>query len=1130
MRHRVSIILFSLLITACSGDEEASPAEQVAAFDPEVYDFKCADSILGTEVTDQIFPEICAEQCRPPTADELRQIEPCRHDAMAEQSSTAEQLSDAEQTPAKVESKPTSGVDTIFNLDNYYGACVAKALGVDVASQIRVGDHSPTPSELTTISDCLMEAGTTEFVQVSEAQTEFDPEAYDIECLDRVLGIEATTAIVDVHRAPTDAELEQMELCLLTATEFVEVADAPATFNPDAYDRECADSVLGMEATDQLFPELCADSCRAPTTDELQQLERCRVGMTGTTPTTSPTALPPGVLKASLQNITLPEADHLPPDSMQCETLESEQCAELRWKPVDGLVTGALTTLRVAPTSPNVIYAGFDANDVSLWKSEDAGNTWQRAHMSAHTSDVAISPASPSVVLYSELEEGIFMSKDSGINWQVTTGSNQQDWVRTSGLYFKALAFSSDIPDLAYGVASHDRGQSFDKAEVFRSEMSGLSWSHVGTCPDCGSVYTVVVQPGDPDTLWVGGDGGVQVSHDAGITWSGNLLTGLSKYEAATHDLALHPSDPLTLLAATSDAGLYRSTDGGQSWSPSNDGIESIQTHQVVFAPSDPNIAYLTTHDGIYRSDDNGKTWARHDNGLTYTFTNAIAVDPTNADVAYVGTAVEINTAHFNHMNEGMREGGGLYKTTDGGNSWHRIDADIEEPNIVAMATHPYLPFNLWAAGKAGRGAFFTPDAGNTWINSTWSGAHYPMVFAFSRTFPAKHFLSSSVRGEEITTSVDGGKSWYSLASGLNTAVIQSAEVSKLVIEGRQFHVHLHGFAVAPSNPDIMYTGTIYDPTIFEEYSMMGAVIFSSRDSGKTWSEASNGFPIETPTSLNAFVIHPIEPDIAYAMTSSYESNIGIGIYKTIDGGESWKEINNGLNPETNDLQIDHVEPDTLYAATDSGVYKTVDGGNVWMVASTGLPSDVVYDLALDPINTLQLYAITDRGVYKTKNGGEHWYPVNLGLPAIAPAFIDGDPGSSRFDRVLEVDATGRVLYAAVNTSTGSGGRLELYRAVMEPLIILGYEFELDSETLLVESTSHVYEVLWDKNVLELQFTTAGPAGTTGRTTVTVPNKFLSAPFRVFVDGSEVPSTNKSGSVSFEHAHNGRSAVIISEQ
>ena len=216
------------------------------------------------------------------------------------------------------------------------------------------------------------------------------------------------------------------------------------------------------------------------------------------------------------------------------------------------------------------------------------------------------------------------------------------------------------------------------------------------------------------------------------------------------------------------------------------------------------------------------------------------------------------------------------------------------------------------------------------------------------------------------------------------------------------------------------------------------------------------------------------------------------------------------------------MEPDTLYAATDSGVYKTIDGGRVWMLASKGLPSSVVYDLALDPINTLQLYAATQLGVYRTKNGGENWYPINFGLPSVTQAFID--------DRVLEVDATGSVLYAAVNMSTGSSGRIGLYRAFIEPIIDVDYEFDIDNETLLIESTSHINEVLWDQNVLELQLTIAGPEGTAARTTVAVPNKFLSAPFRVFVDGSEVSATSKSGSISFAHEHRGRSTVTISNE
>ena len=79
-----------------------------------------------------------------------------------------------------------------------------------------------------------------------------------------------------------------------------------------------------------------------------------------------------------------------------------------------------------------------------------------------------------------------------------------------------------------------------------------------------------------------------------------------------------------------------------------------------------------------------------------------------------------------------------------------------------------------------------------------------------------------------------------------------------------------------------------------------------------------------------------------------------------------------------------------------------------------------------------------------------------------------------------------------------------------------------------VESTSHVYDMVYDQNSQELRFIAAGPVGTTGVTTVTVPDQFLSAPFSVLVDGVEVSSDSTAESVSFEYAHSGRNTVIIS--
>ena len=148
----------------------------------------------------------------------------------------------------------------------------------------------------------------------------------------------------------------------------------------------------------------------------------------------------------------------------------------------------------------------------------------------------------------------------------------------------------------------------------------------------------------------------------------------------------------------------------------------------------------------------------------------------------------------------------------------------------------------------------------------------------------------------------------------------------------------------------------------------------------------SEGFPIETKTSINSIVVHPTNPEVAYAMTSLHETETAIGIYKTINGAQSWFPVNEGLDPYTNDLQIDPINPDILYAATEGGIYKTTDGAHSWSKYSTGIPKGPVIDLAIDPLNPLVLYAITAEELYSTRDGAEHWYPVSythLTLPTI---------------------------------------------------------------------------------------------------------------------------------------------------
>ena len=171
--------------------------------------------------------------------------------------------------------------------------------------------------------------------------TLFDPEVYDMKCLDRALGEDAAYAIADGHRKPMEAELEQMKTCILSA---IALVDAPALFDPDAYDVQCADGVLGMETTDQIFPEVCADNCRAPTADELTKIEQCLLGygaaeslaegehepeppegsihthIVRATATEQP--LPEGFVAIDLTSVQLPDAAHVEPQTDGCEVFE----------------------------------------------------------------------------------------------------------------------------------------------------------------------------------------------------------------------------------------------------------------------------------------------------------------------------------------------------------------------------------------------------------------------------------------------------------------------------------------------------------------------------------------------------------------------------------------------------------------------------------------------------------------------------------------------------------------------------------------------------------------------------------------------------------------------------------------
>lgn len=176
-----------------------------------------------------------------------------------------------------------------------------------------------------------------------------------------------------------------------------------------------------------------------------------------------------------------------------------------------------------------------------------------------------------------------------------------------------------------------------------------------------------------------------------------------------------------------------------------------------------------------------------------------------------------------------------------------------------------------------------------------------------------------------------------------------------------------------------------------------GAGVYKSIDGGNSWKLINSGLG---NYYINTIAIDPINTSIVYLGTQMD------GVYKTSDGGSSWVPAGSGLNQDAivYTIAIDPSTPTTLYAGTRSpgteppwggGVYKSDDGGSTWQVRNQGLGEEWVYSIAINPISTNELYAAThSSGVHKSQDGASSWSAVNTGLADLATRSLEIDPGN----------------------------------------------------------------------------------------------------------------------------------------
>jgi len=472
-------------------------------------------------------------------------------------------------------------------------------------------------------------------------------------------------------------------------------------------------------------------------------------------------------------------------------------------------------------------------------------------------------------------------------------------------------------------------------------------WRSIG--PNGGWIQTLAIDPVNPSTLYADANGGgIFKSTDGGNTWIPKNNGPLNFLPALISCLILDPKVSGTLYVGSSGLGMFKSTDGGESWNAVNNGLSDTTVVALAIDPVASTTVYAGTESGVlFKSTNGGGSWSSL--GLISAGIVALAIDPINTATIYVGAV-------------------GVFKSTDGGATWNPSSVGL--PTSVAansLAIDPLNPSIIYA-GLSFPGIFKSIDGGATWTSAS-VGLTSSGIFALAID-PIDPMTLYMANNDGVFKTTNGGSSWVPLSTSLgNTFIIQA-------------------LAVDPRTAGVVYEGAF------------GQGVFKSTDGGVNWSAINVGF---TSTAVFAVAIDPVTPTTLYA---SYLAGGASGIVKSTDGGTNWVTINNGLSaisglsPGMLIIVVDPKTPSTLYAGGgfgfQAGIFKSVNSGASWISASIGIPTEfAIRTMIVNPSNPTTLYAAGASGISKSTDGAGRWLTSNIGLTQINTNVLIIDPQNS---------------------------------------------------------------------------------------------------------------------------------------
>jgi len=633
------------------------------------------------------------------------------------------------------------------------------------------------------------------------------------------------------------------------------------------------------------------------------------------------------------------------------------------WWPIfDSQPTQSIGAIAIAPSDPNIIYVasgeGLARPDLSvgdgIYKSTDAGKTW--THLGLRNGQqipgLAVDPRDPNRLLAAVLghpygpseERGIYLSTDGGQNWTKVLSKNEN----TGG---DQVEFDPSNPDIAYAsmwsvrqgpwednneYQTTDGGlfKSIDGGKTWRPLTSGLPNNliqiHFAIAQSQTSRLYAVAGTQEPGEYGSGKGLGVYRSDDSGETWTRATEDGRPAMRIGGGDLPMLGVDPKNpdVVYSTSIVTV-RSTDGGRTWTSIRGAPGGDDYQNIWINPLDPKIILIVSDQGAIITVNRGETWSSWYN------------QPT-AQMYHVSV-----TNEFPYRVCGGQQESGSVCTLSRGNDgeitfrdWHPIGA-IEYGYV---APDPLNPDIIYGAGR------------NEVSKYHWSTGQVQNVtpiplrdpkFRTDRTQPIMfspvdpHVLYTTANF--LFKSTDGGNNWETISPDLtrehpgippSLGEMVAADPKNVSKADKQRGVI---YALAPSfrTDDILWAGTD------------DGYIWNTRDGGKNWTNITP--PELTPWSkVTQISASHFDNQSAYVSISRFRiDDLKPYIYRTHDGGKTWKLITTGLpdNAPVDTVREDPVRKGLLFAGTETSVWVSLDDGDHWQSLQLNLPHTSMRDL-----------------------------------------------------------------------------------------------------------------------------------------------------------------------------------------